>query len=915
MRDMSTEVRNLVSGSSYSAHLQVWVEDPDGTYRNLGDLAGKNWQCGFERTYGVDAVAQAVTIELWREDGEHSLAPLMGGSALNRTSGGAYARFLEEGRGFFIRTANTATGVAPVPSDWWELIRGEIDRVEWPGRKSRVKLSCRDLAGVLLDTQIEEELEYGYDGQPMEAGLQLLLTRWFPGVELYTPVSPEKPIPKLTAGRGSLLERVREVAQGIGWDVRYLFDSIAEAFRLTLFQPVRDLQDPVFTFTPSLYKDVIALATDRQMVRNRFTCNFVDAATGRPSKVTRENVVSRQKYGPRWMGFDEEEGSVINSAARAEDFLAAADHDVSEALADQEIEALFLPFFEQGDRVRFEPNYIHYDSAQEFSVVGGRDRFYPRERRSWISTRGRPVGMHRLWHKRAVGAPTAGEYHIYDLAVDEALSTKTHRALRFRASASVTEVHGAARAIAGDVISEQMIAQVRSDDALEYVSDGSGVIMVPRPEWFEISLAWLQPWIDGRPLDLGGVLFSITGTAAPVEIIVEKVRLSSEMEELRFFVIDPRGVVTGVRIDHQQVQDRVQGPFVATNAGGYYSHVVPLDPEHITYVTASLIRSDLGDRKTQTLELDWDETPAQPIVRESRDGSSVRLDVDAPDTDTATLWYREVVDDEPGPEEAVPLRGADPRYGVIELSVGAVARRLHVYGRNARNDAGPYTDFRVAPSQVAVTAPRIIRADVVGTELQVLANDATLSVYAQYWNPITEMLVWDAWSPGQGATFTVPVGDTDTWSVQIYAFAEPEGYVTMETLKDVAWRTVRGHLADPAELEEFEVAAPVDVDDFDVEITLKSSTDTGTARLHQRHAFGPASPFSEWAEISTTPPLSTPPTTATVFTYATGFPRTYDPSNRRLVRMEIRAVLESGGVEIVSQTKPVPSWYTPQEAT
>lgn len=408
MRVFLAHEQALLTGAAYRVHTQLWVEDPDGTFRDVTALGGKDWLVGFEYSAAADQPVGSIRAELWREDVAESLAPLMGGSSLNRDAAGSYKRFLNAGREFFIRNALTTVSSAPAAGDWWEVVRGQIDDVPHGGRQSRIALTGRDLGGILLDTKTQTKEEYGTDGQTMEAGIQAVLNRWFPSVTLYTPVATGKTIPKIKIEKDrSLLEAIREIAHGIAWDVRYQWDQGTQSFRLTLYKPARDksIADG-FPITPGLYKDVRDLTITRRLVRNDFSIEFLNAATGKREVRTRVNQPSIDEYGRLWMGFEEADDSPIDTPAEADDLLAAADNDVSEPLADQEIEMLYFPHIQLGDLLRFEPNGVHYDSAQQWAVVGYRHRLYPKERRTWIQTRGKPVGMVREWLRRALAPAT-----------------------------------------------------------------------------------------------------------------------------------------------------------------------------------------------------------------------------------------------------------------------------------------------------------------------------------------------------------------------------------------------------------------------------------------------------------------------------------------------------------------------------
>lgn len=409
-RAFVTGEQALLESESYQVHLQLWVEDPDGVFVDYTALGGSNWLMGFEHREGIDQAVSQIVIELWREDVTGSLAPLMGGSPYNRDALDNYVPGIDVGREFYIRNAITAPGVAPTSGQWWELVRGEIDEIPHGDRKSRMQLICRDLGGVLQEIETSEEMEFGTAGDSPEEIMQLVLDQWYPSVTLYTPVATGQTRGPLTVAKGrKLLDVLREVALDSARDLRYVWDAGTSAFRLTFYLPDRDKTVPDITVGPSLYTNITHLGRSRKLVRNDFSIVYTDVSTGLRTTRTRTNATSIAKYGgPFWMGFEEPANSPIDTEAEADAYLEAADLDTSEPLADQEIEILYYPHFQLNDLVRFTANGVHYDSDQDWAVVGVRRRCYPNERRVWVQTRGKPVASVKGWLRKAIPPPPTG---------------------------------------------------------------------------------------------------------------------------------------------------------------------------------------------------------------------------------------------------------------------------------------------------------------------------------------------------------------------------------------------------------------------------------------------------------------------------------------------------------------------------
>lgn len=540
-------------GKAYQAHWEFWVEDPDGVYVNLSALAGKNWQVGFERIRGIDQPVPTVTVELWREDEDGSLAPLMGGSPLNRDALGQYKRLLNAGRGWYIRNVLTNVGNVPAPGDWWELIRGQIDDVNWPERKSKITLACRDLGGILLETTTKDELEFGVDGQSLEAGLQLVLDHWKPGVQIYVPVATGLTIPKLKVPRDvKLLPALREEATRFAMDLRYLWDAGTSSFRLTLYTPDRDKEIPDLTISPSLYKDIRQLSISRLNVRNSFTIWYPDKNTGKIERIDRLNQPSIDEYEEFWMGFEEGPNSPLDDAVKASAFLGAADSDVSEPLLDQEVEMMFFPHLELGDLLELEPNNIHHDSAQKLAALTIRDRVYPTERRTWVQGREKPAGMFLPWFRRArrsggtPGAPVVAHRIELSAAGDTAdiyvtTTSPLSSAERIRLHVKEEDAGAVWSLVASGVDAtpryvasgsevgpadwfhdgatfRQVLSSIdlRRDQVRRIQLQAEGGVHELRSDWISIALDLkAQPWIEGADLvwDGLGLVLSATGGA------------------------------------------------------------------------------------------------------------------------------------------------------------------------------------------------------------------------------------------------------------------------------------------------------------------------------------------------------------------------------------------------------------------
>jgi hypothetical protein len=237
------------------AALRVTVQDQNGFEVDLTDFRGVDWVETVDITDELDQPTITASIGLFREQGKESLASLVTTAPANITDPafpGTFGRFLEIGRVVEVYSARVPLGIEPTGRDWMSVFRGTIDEIQEGGE--RISLSCRDLAGVLLDTFIETERTYGSIlGSPSETELQAILddndssavSGSYAPVSLSTPASPGWNLLEWTQRREPVLSALRTVAGQIGWEVRYRYDQdpADPGWKLTFYGPERDRRD------------------------------------------------------------------------------------------------------------------------------------------------------------------------------------------------------------------------------------------------------------------------------------------------------------------------------------------------------------------------------------------------------------------------------------------------------------------------------------------------------------------------------------------------------------------------------------------------------------------------------------------------------------------------------------------------
>lgn len=349
-----------------------------------------------------------------------SLSPLRTDSVINRLNDGVtYSPALDLNRVVTVEKATTLIGATILDTDFKLLFKGTIDVVNL--ETNPVVAVCRDLGAPLVDRWIETETNFGtgtpgsgVGGRAVESVMQDILDAVFGGgaYTLYTPVSPSANLNTYKQQRMSVMDALQDLAQQIGWDVRFRWDDGTSAFRLTLSQPPRTKTTPDYTFGPNSYHDITDLSLDITNIRNAITGTFRDANNrGNRGTITVTDSTSISKYGRRFMLIQEADVSPVDSTSEMTTMLNAALADLKDPKADQEVEMpLFWPA-DLWDLYRYSPNNVHYDTNQDIAVVELTHDFAPNHHRTRVKVRGTPIGQYITWRGRGggpIGGPTSG---------------------------------------------------------------------------------------------------------------------------------------------------------------------------------------------------------------------------------------------------------------------------------------------------------------------------------------------------------------------------------------------------------------------------------------------------------------------------------------------------------------------------
>lgn len=374
--------------ADFTDKVTIEVADADDVLVDLTEFA-----VSLEYDESVDAIVAGATVVFRRLSGVDSLAPLMTASppvALGR---------------------RIVVSIDPGSGTLREVFRGKIDDVDWPERFGDVTVVCRDQAGVIADTWIEEGREYGdTDGNvSLESVMQAVAddnlasppTLYFP-VATSAVVQHVEGDPPYGPTEQSTLDAERALAESIGWTIRYRnFDATANDWKWTVFEPSRTKTVPDHTFGVDDYWDVTTMQQSVVDIRNVVEVAFVGEGEVLDS-VTVTDATSIAAYGRRYMKITEGSGSPVNTVALATALANAALSDLKDPDALLEIQCRYFWPGEIGvDLYRFTANETHFTDDQDLAVMAFRHRIAVGERpTTWILTRGKPSGGVLMWQRR-----------------------------------------------------------------------------------------------------------------------------------------------------------------------------------------------------------------------------------------------------------------------------------------------------------------------------------------------------------------------------------------------------------------------------------------------------------------------------------------------------------------------------------
>lgn len=420
MLDTHLDAQATAAQATYGVHWRLILEHADGSMVDFRTLSGIDWCDSVEWGKDVDDTGCKPQIKIRREVGSLSLAPLVEDSTLNRVLS-AYEKRVHLARKFRIEIAITEAGASPDSEDWFVVVRGVTEEVEWGGKASTITISARDEME-LLDFLIltGDEKSFGSTaGDNLEDVMQELVNHYLqeaaPTLYFSAPLGFLVTNYKTKAGQ-TLKESLDTLAGHVGGFVEDRWVTEAGGFAIHVTLPYRDSETatPSATFGPDQYLEVRRMGWAARSIRNYLRMRVKEAGTGRiiTRTVTDEESITELGGAPRGIRaieFTEEEGSAIDTVEEVDNFLALAKADLSTPLVQQEVENLFWPWVELCDYYTWLANGKVTDVDFTWAVVGFRHVLSGNSRRTTIRTSGQAKGGSKRYSRRHRGGAYGSE--------------------------------------------------------------------------------------------------------------------------------------------------------------------------------------------------------------------------------------------------------------------------------------------------------------------------------------------------------------------------------------------------------------------------------------------------------------------------------------------------------------------------
>ena len=390
------------------------VQNGSGTWIDVAVAYGAG--CITQATWGetIDTpVAQAAFMIVQQIGGvSNSGAPLMSASLLNRLDDGVtYAPFFEIGRLVRFSTATMPIGVALDTGEYRPGFWGRIDDVSSADALTMlgpITLTCSDLGGWLMDTQIETDaVEYGTTpvGTALETVVQNILNANIPaGEPAVTLVKESASNFAVTAwkqGQTKLLDALTTIVlDSTGEDLRYRFDA-SHVSQLMWFNPDRSRVTVDATFAPGQY---LLTTLERALANIRNAGRMLYPGGAVTSAAPGSSAAYRRRF------FQLAASPMLTTQAQTQAVLDVIVSDLSFAPATATATCPFFWFAQLYDRYTFQANDRQYDSDQTLAVVGYQHTIVNGYGSTALTLAGQVIGAYAAWLKRiGIGGPATAD--------------------------------------------------------------------------------------------------------------------------------------------------------------------------------------------------------------------------------------------------------------------------------------------------------------------------------------------------------------------------------------------------------------------------------------------------------------------------------------------------------------------------
>ena len=229
--------RGLLLPFHTSSQVRVAVEKPEPSpattslYYDATQLDGLDFVSNLNLSNSPDNACVQGSVKFLREQENLSLAYLKNDTKLNLADDSTYnvERFLDVYRQIRIFAATVPLGLDASGDDFWYMLDGRIDLIDWGTEE--ITVNFRDKGGLLVDTFIEDEVGYGTTLAVPPSLLMMLLMALF----LTTLLMVERQVPMQALAmsyttrplvrRGPLTIRFRSVSPSL-WPSERLRENL-----------------------------------------------------------------------------------------------------------------------------------------------------------------------------------------------------------------------------------------------------------------------------------------------------------------------------------------------------------------------------------------------------------------------------------------------------------------------------------------------------------------------------------------------------------------------------------------------------------------------------------------------------------------------------------------------------------------